>query len=107
MRTRLLAAAPAIQDALAIVEAFRRMVHDRDVAALDGWLQSAVASSVPELRTFAAGIRRDRPAVEAALAHSWSSGQVEGQVCRTKLIKRQMYGRAKFDLLRKRVLLAG
>jgi transposase len=106
MRIRLLAAAPAIQDALVVIAAFRGMVHDRDAGALDGWLQTASASAVPELRTFAAGIRRDRPAIEAALAYAWSSGQVEGQVCRTKLIKRQMYGRAKFDLLRKRVLLA-
>ena len=106
MRARLVAAAPAVQDALVIIDAFRRMVHDRDTEALDGWLQTASASAVPELRTFAAGIHRDRPAVEGALAYAWSSGQVEGQVCRTKLIKRQMYGRAKFDLLRKRVLLA-
>jgi len=64
------------------------------------------ASPVRELRGFAAKLRQDQAAIEAALAHRWSSGQVEGQVTRTKLVKRQMFGRAKFDLLRKRVLLA-
>ena len=59
-----------------------------------------------ELRSFAANLRRDLPAVEAALTYDWSSGQVEGQVTKIKLVKRQMYGRAKLDLLRKRVLLA-
>jgi len=106
MRTRLLAAAPEIQMAVVVIKTFRCMVHDRDAGALEGWLQAATASGVPELRTFAAGIRRERPAVEATLAHAWNSGQAEREVCRTKLIKRQMYGRAKFDLLRKRVLLA-
>jgi transposase len=106
MRRRLLASTSELQDALTMILAFRCMVHDRDGDALDGWLQMATASAIPELRTFAASLRRDRPAVEAALSSAWSSGQVEGQVCRTKLIKRQMYGRARFDLLRKRVLLA-
>ena len=82
------------------------MVRERDRAGLDGWLHAATESGVPELRAFVAGLRRDLPAIAAALTYAWSSGQVEGQVTRTKLIKRQMYGRAKFDLLRKRVLLA-
>lgn len=106
MRRRLLASTTEIPNVLSLIEAFRRMVHDRDADALDGWLPTAAASEAPELRAFAASLRRDRSAVEAALSSPWSSGQVEGQVCRTKLIKRQMYGRAKFDLLRKRVLLA-
>jgi len=106
MRRRLLAAAPAVEAALTLIDTFRRLIRERDGAALEPWLQAAEASPVPELRTFAAGLRRDHPAVAAALAHPWSSGQVEGQVTRIKLIKRQMFGRAKFDLLRKRVLLA-
>ena len=52
-------------------------------------------------------VGRDRAAIEAALTYDWSSGQVEGQVTRLKLVKRQMFGRAKVDLLRKRFLLAG
>jgi transposase len=105
MRDRLLAAAPEVERALAAIVAFRRMVRQRAAAALDDWLAAAV-SGVPELRAFAASLRRDLPAIMAALTHAWSSAQVEGQVTRTKVIKRQMYGRAKFDLLRKRVLLA-
>ena len=55
-------------------------------------------------QSFALGLRQDYAAVHAALAHSWSNGQTEGQVNRLKFIKRRMYGRAKFDLLRLRVL---
>jgi transposase len=106
MRARLLAAAPDVQTALPMLEAFRCMVRDRDRVALDGWLAAAEASGVREVQAFAANLRRDLPAVAAALAHAWSSGQVEGQVTKIKLLKRAMYGRAKLDLLRKRVLLA-
>ena len=58
------------------------------------------------LETFAAGLRQDGAAVRAALTLPWRSGQVEGQVHRLKLLKRQSYGRTSFDLLRRRVLLA-
>lgn len=75
------------------------MVKDQVASALDGWLREAEASA---LASFAAGLRRDEDAVRAALTESWSSGQVEGQVNRLKVIKR--YGRAGFDLLRCRVL---
>ena len=59
---------------------------------------------VPELRSLVAGVRRDLAAVHAGLTLEWSQGQVEGHVNRLKLIKRSMYGRANFDLLRQRVL---
>jgi transposase len=63
---------------------------------------------VPQpLRAFAAGLKADDAAVRAALSLSWSNGQVEGQVNRLKLLNRQMYGRAKFDLLQARVPYAG
>ena len=60
-----------------------------------------------ELRTFATGLKSDYEAVKAALTTHWSNAQLEGQVNRLKLIKRQMYVRAKLDLLRRRVLHAG
>lgn len=69
-------------------------------------LKRALASGLPELREVAAGMSRDVAAVDAALVHERSSGQVEGQVTRITLVKRQMYGRANLDLLRKRVILA-
>jgi len=58
------------------------------------------------MRRFAAGIRQDYAAVAAALQYAWSNGQVEGQINRLKLIKRQMYGRAKLDVLKARLLYA-
>ncbi|WP_042433950.1 ISL3 family transposase [Streptacidiphilus anmyonensis] len=72
---------------------------------LEPWVADAEASPLPELRRFATGLRRDWDAVMAGLSTEWSSGQVEGHVNRLKLIKRQMFGRGKPDLLRKRVLL--
>src|SRR4051812_43048605 len=74
--------------------------------ALDTWLADARRSGVRALETFAAGLEQDGAAIRAALTTPWSSGQAEGQITRLKLIKRQMYGRASFDLLRQRVLLA-
>lgn len=76
------------------------------VAELDAWLAEARACGIGALKTFAAGLEVDGAAVRAALTEPWSSGQAEGQVNRLKLLKRQSYGRAKFDLLRQRVLLA-
>ena len=72
---------------------------------VEPWVADAEASTLPELRKFATGLRRDWDAVMAGLSTEWSSGQVEGHVNRLKLIKRQMFGRGKPDLLRKRVLL--
>ncbi|WP_232384415.1 transposase [Actinomadura violacea] len=70
---------------------------------LDDWADRAVAGPVRELRGFAAGLRRDWDAVKAWL--TLSSGPVEGNVNRIKMIKRQMHGRADHELLRRRVLL--
>ena len=87
-----------------LAQSFCQMIRKRQVDILDDWLQQAEQSIVPELERFAASLRRDYAAVRAALEQVWSNGQVEGQVNRLKLIKRTMFGRAKFDLLRKRVL---
>jgi transposase len=76
------------------------------IPELDTWLTEARACGVSAIETFAAGLETDGAAVRAALIHPWSSGQAEGQVNRLKLLKRQSYGRAGFDLLRRRVLLA-
>ena len=66
----------------------------------------AAASGVPELRRFAIKLKQDLAAVRAACREAWSNGQTEGQVHKLKLLKRSMYGRAKFDLLRRRLLWA-
>jgi transposase len=72
---------------------------------LNRWINMALDSSIPPLKNFAKGLQQDYDAVKAAVSLKWSNGQVEGQVNRLKNIKRQMYGRASFELLRKRVLM--
>jgi transposase len=90
----------------AFAKILTRHAGDSPGAALDDWLAAAGNSpGQPELASFAAGIRRDYQAVRNAMTMPWSSGRVEGLNTRTKLIKRQMYGRASFPLLRKRILL--
>ncbi len=96
---------PSIATACRLAHSFIQMLQERRVAQLPAWLREAKSSGLPELRSLANGIERDRAAVVAALTEPWSSGQVEGQVNRLKLVKRQMYGRAKLDLLRQRVML--
>lgn len=64
------------------------------------------ADDQPALHSFVRGLRRDQDAVTAGLTLPWNSGPVEGQVNRIKMLKRQMFGRAKTDLLRKRILLS-
>jgi transposase len=95
-----------VQTAYTIVQEFIQMVTQRSATRFDDWLSRTEASGIPELRDFGAGLRRDYAAVVAALSLPYSNGQVEGQVNRLKLIKRSMYGRANFDLLRRRVLAA-
>lgn len=101
---RLCQQAPQVEVAYELAQEFIQMVRERKAAAFDGWLQRATASGIAELQSFVAGLERDKAAVVAALSLPYSNGQVEGQVNRLKLIKRSMYGRAKFDLLRRRVL---
>jgi len=76
------------------------------VADLDAWIAEAKACDASAIASFAAGLNGDASAVRAALTEPWSSGQAEGQINRLKLIKRQSYGRAGLDLLRRRMVLA-
>lgn len=101
---RLCQQAPKVDVAYHLAQEFIQMVRERKAKTFDGWLQRATASGIDELQSFVAGLERDKAAVVAALSLPYSNGQVEGQVNRLKLIKRSMYGRAKFDLLRRRVL---
>jgi transposase len=93
-----------IATAQALVTDFGRIVRPRAHADLDPWLEAAARSQIAEVVSFACGIRQDEAAVAAALHLPYSQGQTEGQVNRLKLLKRQTYGRANFDLLRRRVL---
>lgn len=85
---------------------FVHIVRERAVEQLDDWLEASKASGIMVLQHFAFSLAQDYDAVRAALETAWSNGQREGQITRLKFIKRQMYGRAKFDLLRQRVLYA-
>lgn len=105
-RDQLEADCPEAATARQLAQSFHALVRARDHAALAPWLVAAETCALPEFREFAAGLRRDSAAVEAALTHEWSSGQVEGRVNKLKLIKRAMFGRAGFPLLRRRVLRA-
>jgi transposase len=87
-----------------LVQEFFRLVRSRQGTQLDSWLSKVKASAIPELQRFANGLERDKAAVLAGLTLVHSNGQVEGQVTRIKLIKRMMFGRAGFALLRQRVL---
>ena len=95
---------PAVAEARSLALRFLGLVRRRDLDGFDSWLPEARACAVPELQRFAAGLAADLSAVRAAFSSPWSSGQVEGQINRLKYLKRQMYGRAKLDLMRIRVL---
>ncbi len=88
------------------MEEFVALVRRERTTPLADWLSKAETSPSAQVRGFAQGIRQDEAAVSAALTQPWSQGQVEGQVNRLKTIKRSMYGRASFRLLRRRVLQA-
>ena len=87
-------------------EAFAQMVRERAAERLEPWFEGGLASPWRELKRFARGLRQDDAAVKAALTSRDSNGPTEGHVNRLKLCKRQMYGQAKLDLLRQRVLSA-
>ncbi|WP_051273731.1 ISL3 family transposase [Desulfotruncus alcoholivorax] len=104
--TKLLADIPELQRGYTLAHQFHTMVRCRAGHALPAWLNAVHKSGIPELKSFAVSLNKDYAAIFAGLTESWSQGPVEGINNRLKLIKRLMFGRAKFDLLRKRVLLA-
>jgi transposase len=95
-----------LKTALDLADEFAELIRKRSQGTLSDWLVRGEACWNPELRRFAEGIRRDEAAVLAAVTQPWSNGPVEGHVNRLKTIKRQMYGRAGFVLLRARVVRA-
>jgi transposase len=93
-----------IREAYELVTDFTSMLRRRQGERLDAWLQKVEEQGVSEIKNFAQGLKRDYDAVKAGLTLPWSQGAVEGHVQRLKLLKRQAYGRASFQMLRKRVL---
>ena len=95
---------PTIALAYDVAQEFADMARKGTGQRFDAWLTRATTSGISELDRFARGLTDDRAAVEAGLTLEWSNGQAEGQVNKLKLLKRSMYGRANFDLLRLRLL---
>jgi transposase len=96
---------PELMENVALIQEFRSLLRQRRPDDLDAWVALADEPSIlPEIKQFAHNLHQDWAAVLEAIRQPWSNGQVEGQVNRLKTIKRQMYGRANFDLLRQRVL---
>ena len=83
------------------VAAFQTMIRRKALAELGPWIENAKTTLVA---SFANGVTKDIAAVTAAITSGWSNGQTEGQICKLKLVKRQMYGRGKLDLLQARVI---
>jgi transposase len=93
-----------LKDTLALIEEFAAMTRKTLPPSLPAWLEKAEGSGCQEMHGLARSLRQDEAAVMAGLSEPWSNGPVEGANNRLKAIKRQMYGRAGFQLLRARVL---
>jgi transposase len=92
---------PTLVQARELIASFHNMVRHKIVDELTPWIEQASESLVA---SFANGVRRDEAAVRAAIELPWSNAQTEGQITRLKLVKRQMYGRGKIDLLQARLI---
>jgi len=87
-----------------LAQQFMTMLRKRDASAFDSWLSAVAEYGSGSMKRFASGLQADYAEVAAALTYEWSNGPTEGHINRLKLVKRQMFGRAKLDLLRKRVM---
>ena len=104
--TQLIERSPELTEAVALAPDFAALVRQRQPTQLDPWLARAATSALPPFRRFAKGLREDYAAVKAGVTLPWSQGPIEGQINRLKMLKRQMFGRARLDLLARRFLLA-
>jgi transposase len=95
---------PEIHNLRELTQEFQRLAKQRQEARLDQWRETVAQSGLGELKSFAENLMNDEAAVREAMRSKWSNGQTEGQINRLKLVKRQMYGRGKVDLLRARIL---
>lgn len=102
----LLASYPQLTALAEHLRAFAEVLTNRHGADLHGWMSRVDASDLPALHSFVRGLRKDLPAVVAGLSLTYSNGPMEGANTKVKLLKREMYGRAGFPLLRQRILLS-
>lgn len=96
---------PKLQEIYKIIMYFREIVFSKNAENLDKWITKAQALNIVGINSFITGISRDKEAVKNAITYEYSNGLAEGSVNKLKLIKRIMYGRNTFDMLRKKVLL--
>jgi transposase len=96
---------PDLKVAINLTQSFTKLFRERLPEQLDEWLEQAISSAVGLFQRFAQGLKEDYAAVKASRMTSVSNGPVEGQINRLKLLKRQMFGRASFDLLNRRFIL--
>ncbi|TSA82083.1 transposase [Deinococcus detaillensis] len=101
---RLHKASADLRETVDLAQTFAALLRDRSADGLSAWLDRATDGAVQILARFARSLRAEGAALVAAFTSSWSNGQVESQVNRLKALKRQMYGRAKLDLLERRFL---
>lgn len=102
----ILQAIPKLASGYALVQKFTGLMAQRSDSGLSEWLDEVEASEIEPLKSFGRGVKRDEEAVRAGLKLRWNQGPVEGSVNKLKLVKRSMFGRASFELLRTRILLA-
>jgi transposase len=95
---------PDLDRAVQLTQDFASIVRERRHEDLDSWLERAEQSELVPFRNFATSLRRDYTAVQAGVREQWNNGVTEGRVNGLKMLKRQLYGRASFSLLRQRVL---
>ena len=95
-----------VAEAIDLAQDFAQLVRQRQPQQLEPWLARAAKSAVGAFQRFAKGLRDDYDAIKAGVTLPWSSGPVEGQITRLKLLKRQMFGRASLALLERRFVLA-
>jgi len=95
-----------IEEMYILTQSCREMFRERNAAGLDSWLAKCRGCGIPDLESFAQGLQKDYAAIKASLTLPFSNGPVEGQVNRLKFVKRSMYGRGSFQLLRQRFLKA-
>ena len=96
---------PELATAIDLTQGFTKLVRERLPQQLDVWLEQAMSSSMKLFQGFAQGVKEDYAAVKASLTTDISNGPVEGKINRLKLLKRQMFGRASFELLNRRFIL--
>lgn len=101
---RLTLLSPEINKAIELATDFCLLMKEKKISSLSEWIDKVKNSKISELKSFLRGIESDQSVIESAIIYQWSNGQTEGQVNKLKYLKRQMYGRAKFDLLKARVL---